>query len=131
MSHSTVALVKGLDRYQNIAQALGLLGEEAISGTRYVVKPNFVSTEVQLLHMLALARIDITIGTDPNISYDIARLGYREQLEATAWQPSKKTELFIAFSRKSPALGLSRRIEETLRQWLSDGTVDRIIRAYQ
>lgn len=48
MSHSTVALVKGLDRYQNIAQALGLLGKEAVSGTRHVVKPNFVSTEVQL-----------------------------------------------------------------------------------
>ncbi|MBW1676776.1 MAG: hypothetical protein JRJ79_09250, partial [Deltaproteobacteria bacterium] len=48
MSHSTVALVKGLDRYQNIALALGLLGKEAVSGTRHVVKPNFVSTEVQL-----------------------------------------------------------------------------------
>ncbi|MBW2329613.1 MAG: hypothetical protein JRF30_01435 [Deltaproteobacteria bacterium] len=34
MSHSTVALVKGLDRYQNIALALGLLGKEAVSGTR-------------------------------------------------------------------------------------------------
>lgn len=48
MSHSTVALVKGPDRYKNIAQALGLLGKEAITGTRHVVKPNFVSTEVQL-----------------------------------------------------------------------------------
>jgi uncharacterized protein (DUF362 family) len=48
MSHSTVALVKGLDRYQNIADALALLGREAVSGTRHVVKPNFVSTEVQL-----------------------------------------------------------------------------------
>lgn len=48
MFHSTVALVKGPDRYQNIAQALALLGEEAVSGTRHMVKPNFVSTEVQL-----------------------------------------------------------------------------------
>lgn len=48
MSHSTVALVKGLDRYRNIAEALALLGREAVSGTRHVVKPNFVSTEVQL-----------------------------------------------------------------------------------
>jgi len=48
MSHSTVALVKGPDRYKNIVQALGLLGKEAISGTGHLVKPNFVSTEVQL-----------------------------------------------------------------------------------
>jgi hypothetical protein len=48
MSHPTVALVKGTDRYQNIAQALNLLGKDAVSGTRHVLKPNFVSTEVQL-----------------------------------------------------------------------------------
>ena len=48
MSHPTVALVKGTDRYQNIAQALDLLGKNAVSGTRHVLKPNFVSTEVQL-----------------------------------------------------------------------------------
>ena len=48
MSYPTVALVKGLDRYQNIAQALGLLGKQAASGRRHVVKPNFVSTETQL-----------------------------------------------------------------------------------
>lgn len=48
MAHPTVALVKGPNRYQNIAQALDLLGNEAVSGTQHVVKPNFVSTEVQL-----------------------------------------------------------------------------------
>ncbi len=31
MSRSTVALVKGADRYQNIAEALALLGKEAVS----------------------------------------------------------------------------------------------------
>lgn len=48
MAHPTVALVKGPNRYQNIAQALNLLGNGAVSGTQHVVKPNFVSTEVQL-----------------------------------------------------------------------------------
>lgn len=48
MSHPTVALVKGSDRYENIAEALALLGKEAVSGTRHVVKPNFVSTGTQL-----------------------------------------------------------------------------------
>jgi uncharacterized protein (DUF362 family) len=45
---STVALVKGPDRYDNIREALALLGEEAVSGNKHVVKPNFVSTKVQL-----------------------------------------------------------------------------------
>lgn len=45
---STVALVKGPNRYRNIRDALALLGERAISGTRHVLKPNFVSTGVGL-----------------------------------------------------------------------------------
>jgi uncharacterized protein (DUF362 family) len=45
---STVALVKGPDRYDNIRQALALLGEQAVFGNQHIVKPNFVSTKVQL-----------------------------------------------------------------------------------
>ncbi len=48
MSATTVALVKGPDRYENIARALDLLGKDAVSGTLHLVKPNFVSTDVQL-----------------------------------------------------------------------------------
>ncbi len=45
---STVAIVRGPDRYENITQALGLLGKEVVSGALHLVKPNFVSTKVQL-----------------------------------------------------------------------------------
>jgi uncharacterized protein (DUF362 family) len=45
---STVALVKGPNRYDNISQVLALLGEKAVSGKSHIVKPNFVSTKVQL-----------------------------------------------------------------------------------
>ena len=44
----TVALVRGSDRYRNIREALALLGKEANAGKRHIVKPNFVSTKVQL-----------------------------------------------------------------------------------
>ena len=44
----TVALVKGLDRYNNISRALDLLGSDAIFGKIHLLKPNFVSTEEQL-----------------------------------------------------------------------------------
>jgi uncharacterized protein (DUF362 family) len=45
---STVALVRGPDRYQNISEVLALLGEKAVFGKRHVIKPNFVSTRIQL-----------------------------------------------------------------------------------
>ncbi len=48
MSRPVVAIVKGPDRYGNISEALTLLGKEAVGGARHVIKPNFVSIEVQL-----------------------------------------------------------------------------------
>jgi len=90
-----------------------------------------LSTEVQLLHVLALGRIAVTIGTDPNISYEIARLGYKGVLEPTQYQPPNKTELFIALSRKSPAMAISQKIEQALRRLMRDGTIEEIIHAYR
>ncbi len=90
-----------------------------------------LSTEIQLMKVLALKRIDVIIGTDPNISYDIARLGFQQTLEPTAYQPSGKTELFIALSRKSPVLAQAQEIEQVLRGLLSDGTIDEIVSKYR
>jgi len=45
---STVAIIKGRGRYQNICSALELLGPEAVLGGSHLIKPNFVSIENQL-----------------------------------------------------------------------------------
>jgi polar amino acid transport system substrate-binding protein len=90
-----------------------------------------LSTEVQMLHVLALGRIDILIGTDPNMTYEVSRLGYRDVLEPTAWQPPAKTELFIALSRRSPVMERAGEIEGALRQLLEDGAIDAILGAYR
>jgi polar amino acid transport system substrate-binding protein len=90
-----------------------------------------LSTEVQLLHVLALGRVDVIIGTDPNMSYEVARLGYRNDLESTLYQPPNKTELFIALSRKSPAMALASEIEQALRRLVDQGAIEEIINAYR
>lgn len=90
-----------------------------------------LSTEVQLLQALALGRVDITVGTDPNISYDIARLGYRDVLELTHYQPSVKTNLYIALSRKSSAMSYAQDIETAIDRLMNDGTIETIINKYK
>jgi len=45
---STVAIVRGSDRYQNIREVLELVGDEAVLGQKHVIKPNFVSTDIPL-----------------------------------------------------------------------------------
>lgn len=90
-----------------------------------------LSTEQQLLQVLALGRLDLIIGTEPNISYDTSRLGYTEKIEPTAYGPPDRTELFITLSRKSKAIDLAPQLELALRKLMDDGTIETILRQYR
>lgn len=90
-----------------------------------------LSTEVQMLQVLALKRLDVIIGTDPNISFDIARLGLRDQVEPTHYQPPDSTALFIALSRKSQAMRHAAAIENALQRLVASGAVEKIVHAYR
>ncbi|KAB2889713.1 MAG: amino acid ABC transporter substrate-binding protein [Desulfobulbaceae bacterium] len=90
-----------------------------------------LSTEQQLLQVLALGRLELIIGTDPNISYDTTRMGFTEKIEPTAYAPPDKTELFITLSRKSSAMDLAPQIERALRKLLDDGTIETILERYR
>lgn len=88
-------------------------------------------TEAQLLKIAALGRIDIIVGTDPNISYEIRRLNYSDRLAHTAYQPSEKTQLYFAISRQSPAIDLAEKIESVLEQLVETGAIEVIQNAYR
>jgi polar amino acid transport system substrate-binding protein len=89
-----------------------------------------LSTETQLLQVLALNRLDIIIGTDPNLSYDVARLKLGEEVELTAYQPDKRTDLYIAISKRSPMLEDAATVEGALRTLLAEGVVERILQDF-
>jgi polar amino acid transport system substrate-binding protein len=90
-----------------------------------------LSTEVQILQMLALGRIDLAIGTDPNLSWDMARLGLKDKVEPTAWQPDYRTALFVAASARSPAAGLVGQIDQAIQSMMADGMLGWILDTYR
>ncbi|MEE4315054.1 MAG: transporter substrate-binding domain-containing protein [Desulfofustis sp.] len=90
-----------------------------------------LSTEQQLLQVLALGRLDLIIGTEPNISYDRARLGYVEETEPTVYQPDETTELFFALSKKSGSIRYAGALAQVLQDLLTDGTVAAILEQYR
>jgi len=91
-----------------------------------------LSTEKQLLQVLALNRLDLIIGTEPNISYDRRRLGVVDETEPTLYRPDKKTELFITLSRKSGAAAeYGDDLERIMRRLVDNGTVGRILDQYR
>lgn len=91
----------------------------------------YLKTEKNILDMLAIGRIDLAVGTNPNMAFDVARYGYRDRLEPTDYQPENPTNLFLAISRKSRLLGMAGLFEETLNEMLADGTMDEILNKYK
>lgn len=87
--------------------------------------------EETILRMLALGRLDLAIGTEPNLSWDIARYGLKGQLEPTVWQPGEKTPLFIVVSKKTAESHLAARIDASLREIIADGTMTAIQDKYR
>lgn len=91
-----------------------------------------VATEEQLIKMAALGRIDLIIGTNPNLLYDVKRFGFKEKVELTSYRPEKNTPLFIGLSRKKhESSGLSEKINTYIRHLVSSGELDRILGKYR
>lgn len=80
-----------------------------------------VSTETQLIRMLALGRLDVIIGTNANVEYDIGVMGLRGEIERTVYQPEKQTPLYIGISRKSPLMAQAEEIDLLLEYVLQRG----------
>ena len=87
--------------------------------------------EEQVLRMLALGRIDVAVGTEPNIGWDALRLGLSGQVEPALFRPDASTELFIVVSERSPLVARSGEIDAILRSMLASGEIDAIMAAYR
>lgn len=80
-----------------------------------------VSTEKQLIRMLSLGRLDIVVGTNANVEYDIGVMGLRNRIERTAYQPARHTDLYVGVSRKSPLMSRAGEIDRILRNIVRKG----------
>ncbi len=87
--------------------------------------------EEQLLRMLVLGRVDVVVGTEPNIGWDASRLGLSGLVEPALFRPDASTELFIVVSERSPLVARSGEIDAILRRMLASGEIDAIMAAYR
>ena len=90
-----------------------------------------ISTEEQLVKMVALGRIDVVVGTNPNFAYDIKQYGLKDKLEQTVYIPAEKTAIFFGLSRKHQNSQLKKNIGEYLNTIIDNGVLAKIIQKYQ
>jgi len=90
-----------------------------------------VDKEQRLLPMLNSNRIDTYVGTDPNASYEVLTMGFKEQLEKAQYNPDVEVPLYFAMSRKSRHLVMIDRIGQVVQDMHNDGTIKRIHSKYR
>lgn len=90
-----------------------------------------ISTEEQLVKMVALGRIDLIIGTNPNLAYDIKRYGFKDKVEQVNFMPPKTTPVYIGLSKKYENALLKKKIDDYLKQMINNGELKQILEQYQ
>jgi polar amino acid transport system substrate-binding protein len=95
------------------------------------LKKNGLSTEAQLLQMLALGRLEAIIGTNPNLAYDVKRLGLRDKVQQAAYVPSQQTPIYFGLSRGSRLLSQADRIDRFIRRLSQGQELQRITEKYR
>lgn len=90
-----------------------------------------ISTEEQLLKMVAMGRLDLIVGTNPNLQYDIKKYGLEDKLEQAQFVPQKTTPIFLGVSKGHKNEMLKSKIEEYLRKIIANGTLVHITTKYE
>lgn len=90
-----------------------------------------ISTEEQLIKMVAKGRLDFIVGTNPNIQYDIKKHALKDEVEQANFVPQKTTPIFFGVSKGHENEMLKTKIEEYLRKIIANGDLIRITKKYQ
>jgi len=90
-----------------------------------------VSSEEQLIKMLALGRFDIIIGTNPNIAFDIKIYNVKDKVMQTQFIPEDNTPIYFGLSRKHNNTNLQVQIDDYLKSIIINGELNQILKKYK
>ncbi|MNF34356.1 Octopine-binding periplasmic protein precursor [compost metagenome] len=91
-----------------------------------------VASEGQLLDMLRHKRLQMVIGTDCQVDYELLRDPHLAgRIVKLAYRPPARTELFLGFSRQRPLRAQRRAIAEAMGQLIGEGWVLDAARRYR
>ncbi|MCK5097074.1 MAG: amino acid ABC transporter substrate-binding protein [Desulfobacteraceae bacterium] len=89
-----------------------------------------VPTEHQLIKMLANLHLEVIIGIDSNIEYDIAQLKMKNKIEKAHYLPGKKTDLYIGISKNSWFIHRYNELNQIVKELVETGVVEKIAQKY-
>lgn len=89
-----------------------------------------VPTERQLLELLLAGRVDVMVGTDCQVDYELAEAGLLERVVVAPYRPDAHTRLYLGFSRKSRFVPRIALFDDAMRDLLEKGALKQIRASY-
>lgn len=89
-----------------------------------------VHGEEQLLQMLLHQRIDLFVGTDIQVEYDIAEQQLKKEITKVQYVPNSPIRLFCGVSKKSEFSKLWSEFNKILNRMIESGKIDSIAKEY-
>ena len=84
-----------------------------------------ITTESQLLAMLAKKRFKVIIGTDPQVDYEIAKKGYIDYIKQASYNPNNNVNIRIGISKKSSFIKELNQINNITKEIVSEGLIQK------
>lgn len=89
-----------------------------------------LAKEQQLIKMLAIGRLDVIVGTDCQADYDIAKMGYTDELEKAEYRPGNSVDLYFAISKNSEFIKRFDEVSKVINEIVDEGLPQKIAKKY-
>ncbi len=83
------------------------------------------NTEDQLLRMAQRYHLDIFIGTDCQVDYELVKRKMTGQIKKALYQPGNSVDLYLGFSKKSLHIDKRKRIDGAIAELKREGWFDK------
>jgi polar amino acid transport system substrate-binding protein len=89
-----------------------------------------VKNEVQLVRMLIANRLEVIIGTDCQVDFDIKRMGYQDKIEKAIYKPNNNVDLYFTLSKKSKYAKDLNKITNIIKNIVEEKKVEEFAKKY-
>ncbi|WP_026339208.1 substrate-binding periplasmic protein [Psychromonas ossibalaenae] len=126
--HSDIKQYRDLYQYK-VGYVLESAYFEPFNSDPKIVRHGVV-TETQLLKMAARGRLDVFIGTDCQVDYEITKRGLWSKLKKASFSPAGKVDLFLGVSRRNSSKELLNMLQVALIELQESGQLKQIAARY-
>lgn len=118
-----------LYNFNNIGFVLGSFYFEPFNSDNKLKKEG-VATEDQLLKLLESKRMDVIIGTECQVDYELKQLGWNTKFDKGIYKPGNSVELYIGVSKKSKLANKIIDINKAVADMIKEGKIKEYLPRY-